>query len=76
MKFPRCADCGAVDAPWSRGHAPTCPAYQPPASGLLCPVCEGAVRIVRVDVDAATVAQQCTSCGLVWTDSVRDEETS
>lgn len=47
----RCETCGALDGvPWSRGHAPHCPSYQPPASARLCPVCSypAAVTYVRM----------------------------
>lgn len=73
--FARCADCGALDAPWSRGHRPSCPSYQPPTSGLLCPVCGRPLEVLAVDVDAVAVTTRCTGCGLVTTeDHLADEE--
>lgn len=69
--FPRCEHCGRVDAPWSRGHAPTCPEYESPEPVERCAVCSGPARVRDVEPLAAVVTWECRPCSLTWTDDVR-----
>lgn len=74
--FPRCEHCGRVDAPWSRGHRPTCPEYESPEPVQTCSACSGPARVLEVEPLTAVVTWECRACDLTWTEDVRlvDEE--
>lgn len=68
--YTRCDHCGALDAPWSRGHAPTCPHHEQPEPVELCAVCGQPARVRDVEPLAAVVTWECRPCSLRWTAEV------
>ena len=68
--YPRCEHCGRLDAPWSRGHAPTCPDYDSPEPVQTCAVCGGPAHVRDVEPLAARVTWECRPCSLTWTADV------
>jgi hypothetical protein len=65
-----CDHCGSLDAPWSRGHAPTCPAGTPLPRARVCTRCRHLARVADVRrVPRVEVDFQCRGCGHRWTET-------
>lgn len=76
MSYRTCQSCGATRAPWSLGHDPTCPEYQPTRSTRLCGSCGRPAGVLRIEHEPRIVVEfGCRhGCDETWQETTEPDD--